>query len=105
VRITVSHNQSKQEVMRSVDRSFDDLFRGMSTIPVQFVDEKRTWEGSVLTFSLAAKMGFLSTPIRGTIAVTDKDLTVDLDLGLLERIIAPTRAREVLTNRVRGLLR
>jgi len=91
--------------MRSVDRSFDDLFRGISTIPVQFVDEKRSWEGSVLTFSLAAKMGFLSTPIRGTIAVTDKDLTVDLDLGLLERIIAPTQAREVLTNRVRGLLR
>lgn len=105
MRITVSHNQSKQEVMRSVDRSFDDLFRGISTIPVQFVDEKRSWEGSVLTFSLAAKMGFLSTPIRGTIAVTDKDLTVDLDLGLLERIIAPTQAREVLTNRVRGLLR
>ena len=91
--------------MRSVDRSFDDLFRGISTIPVQFVGEKRSWEGSVLTFSLAAKMGFLSTPIRGTIAVTDKDLTVDLDLGLLERIIAPTQAREVLTNRVRGLLR
>lgn len=103
MRITVSHNQSKEQVMRSVDRSFDDLFR-TTGIPVQFVDEKRNWQGSVLTFSMAAKMGFLSTPIRGTIEVTDRDLTIDADLGLLERIIAPN-AREVLISRVRGLLK
>ena len=103
MRITVSHNQPKEQVMRSVDRSFDDLFRGMG-IPIQFVDEKRSWQGSVLTFSMAAKMGFLSTPIRGTVEVTDRDLTIDADLGLRERIIAPN-ARELLNNRVRGLLK
>jgi hypothetical protein len=105
LRVTVSHNKPKEEVMRAVDRSFDDLFRGIGVIPLQFVDEKRSWQGSVLTFSVSAKMGIISAPIRGFVEVTDRDLTIDADLGILERIIAPAKAREVLTSSVRGLLK
>lgn len=105
MRITVSHTRSKEEVMRSVDRSFDDLFRNVGVIPLQFVDEKRSWQGSTLTFSLCAKMGPLSTAIKGTIEVTDRDLTIDADLGLLERLIPTSKAREAITSRVRGLLK
>lgn len=90
--------------MRSVDRSFDDLFRGIGMIPLQLVDEHRSWRGSTLTFSLSAKMGFVSTPIKGTIEVTDRDITIDADLGLFERLIPSTQAREAITSRVRGLL-
>ena len=28
MRVTVSHNGRKEEIKRSVDRSFDDLFKG-----------------------------------------------------------------------------
>jgi len=28
-------------------------------------------------------MGLLSTPIKGTVEVTDRDLTIDADLGIL----------------------
>ena len=104
MRITVSHTKSKTEVMRSVDRSFDDLFRGMGVIPIQFVGERRSWQGSTLTFSLSAKMGFVSTPMKGTIEVTDRDITIDADLGLLERLIPATKARDSIASRVRGLL-
>lgn len=90
--------------MRSVDRSFDDLFRGVGVIPIQFVDERRSWQGSTLTFSLSAKMGFVSTPMSGTIEVTDRDITIDADLGLLERLIPATKARDSITSRVRALL-
>jgi hypothetical protein len=105
MRVTVSHNKSKEEVMRAVDRSFDDLFRGMAGIPLQFVDEQRSWHGSTLTFSLSAKMGFISTPIRGTVEVTDRDITVDADLGMLERLIPQAKAQEALASGVRGLLK
>ena len=104
MRITVSHTRSKEEIIRSVDRSFDDLFRNIGVIPLQFADEKRSWHGSTLTFSLSAKMGPVSTPIKGSIEVTDRDLTIDADLGLLERFIPATRARHAITSRVRGLL-
>jgi hypothetical protein len=104
LRVTVSHNKPKQEVMRAVDRSFDDLFRNIGVIPLQFVDEKRSWQGSLLTFSVSAKMGIISVPIRGTVEVTDRDITIDADIGVLERLLGLGKTREVLTDRVRGLL-
>ncbi|MGI8961422.1 MAG: hypothetical protein ACR2IV_17005 [Bryobacteraceae bacterium] len=90
--------------MRAIDRSFDDLFRGIAVIPIQFVCEQRRWEGSTLTFSLSAKMGILRNRIAGSIQVTDKDLTIDVDLGLIGRLIPTTRARKAINTRIRGLL-
>lgn len=90
--------------MQSVDRSFDELFRGVGSIPIQFVSERRSWQGSTLNFSIAAKMGFINTPIKGTVEVTDRDITIDADLGLLERLIPVAKAQAVVTSRIRGLL-
>ena len=104
MRITVSHTRPKQEVIQSVDRSFDELFRGMGGVPIQLVPGQKKWSGSTLNFSLTAKMGFLSTPIKGIIEVTDKDLTIDADLGLLEKLIPQVKAREAIATKVRGLL-
>jgi hypothetical protein len=104
MRITISHTKSKEEVTRAVDRSFDSLFRGIGIVPLQFVEERRSWQGSTLTFSVSAKMGIVSTPIKGTIEVTDRDLTIDADLGLLERLIPATKTRESIRNRVQKLL-
>jgi hypothetical protein len=105
MRITVSHNRSKEEVIQSVDRSFNDLFQGMGAIPVKLVQEQKSWQGSTLTFALTAKMGLLSTPIKGTIEVTDRDITIDADLGILERMIPVKKAQEVIGQHVRGLLK
>ena len=104
MRITVSHNKPKQEVMRAVDQSFDDLFRGIGVLPLQIVNEKRAWNASTLTFSFDAKAGFLSTPIKGTVEVTDKDVTVDADLGLLEKLFPAKQASAAIEGKIRGLL-
>ena len=104
MRITVSHNKPKQEVMRAVDRSFDDLFRGVGILPLQIVNEKRVWNGSTLNFTFDAKAGFLSTPIKGFVQVTDQDVTVDADLGLLERLLSAKKASAAIEGRVKGLL-
>jgi hypothetical protein len=105
MRITVSHNRAKEEVISSVDRSFNHLFQGIGVLPLQLVQEHRSWQGSTLTFALNAKMGLISTPIKGTVEVTDRDLTIDVDLGILERLIPTKKAHEMITNRVRGLLK
>lgn len=91
--------------MRAVDRSFDDLFRGISILPLQIANEQRRWQGSVLTFSFTAKMGLLSSGIKGIVEVTDQDVTIDADLGLLERILSGKGARATLEGRIRGLLK
>ena len=89
--------------MRTVDRSFGDLFQGTG-LPVQLVDPQKSWQGSTMTFSVTAKMGFLSTLIKGTVEVTDRDITIDADLGMLERFVPAERARDMIGSRVRGLL-
>lgn len=105
MRITVSHNRKKEDVIQTVDRSFNDLFQGIGALPVQLVQEHKSWQGSILTFALTAKMGLLSTPIKGTVEVTDRDITIDADLGILERMIPAKKAQAVLTDHVRGLLK
>jgi hypothetical protein len=104
VRITIAHNRTKAAVVQSVDRSFYQLFQAPELHGVKLKDVSRNWQGSTLTFGLTAKMGLFSTPIKGTIEVTDTDITIDADLGMLERLVPAATAREILTSRVRGLL-
>ena len=104
MRVTVSHNRRKEEIMRSVDRSFDDLFKGFGTVSLQIVNESKKWTGSRMDFSFQAKMGIVSSPIKGFVDVTDKEVTVDADLGWLERLIPAKRAQAAIEGRVKGLL-
>ena len=104
MRVTVSHNRRKDEIMRSVDRSFDDLFQGLGTVPIEIVNESRKWTGSRMDFSFNAKVGIVSTPIKGFVDVTDKDVTVDADLGWLERLIPAKQTQAAIEGRVKGLL-
>ncbi len=103
MRITIAHNKPKQEVVDSIDRGFDDVFR-MEGLPVKLVMEQKNWQSSTMTFALNAKIGFMSSPIKGTIAVTDRDVTIDADLGMFERFVSEDKAREVLSTRFKGLL-
>lgn len=105
MRITVSHSRPKEQVKAAVDHSFDELFRGVTVIPLQITNEQRNWNGDTLKFSFSASVGFLNTPIKGTVEVTERDLTIDADLGLLERLLPGTRARPVLEEKIRGLLK
>jgi hypothetical protein len=92
MRITISHNRSKAEIIESVDRSFNEMLQGVAGLPVRLVVEERSWQGSILSFSLTAKLGLLGTPIKGTVEVTDQDVTVDADLGLLNRLVPENTA-------------
>jgi hypothetical protein len=57
-----------------------------------------------MDFSFDAKVGLVSTPIKGFVDVTDKDVTVDADLGWLERLIPSRQAQAAIEGRVKGLL-
>jgi hypothetical protein len=105
MRITISHERTKAEVMQSVDRSLNDILHGPSGLPIKLTIERRNWEGSTLTFAATAKIAFMSTPIKGTVEVTDHDLTVDADLGMLNKLIPENAARDLIGSRIKGLLK
>jgi len=104
MRITITHSRTKAEIIAAIDRSFNDAFQGAAGLPVQVSVEQKSWAGSILTFALKAKMGFVSTPIKGTVEVTDHDVIVDADLGMLNRFISEDKVRDVLGSRVKKLL-
>ena len=103
MRITITHNKPKQEVVDSIDRGFDDVFR-MEGLPVKLVMEQKNWQGSTMTFALNAKIGFMSSPIKGTIDVSDRDVTIDADLGMFERFVSEEKVRGALSTQFKGLL-
>jgi hypothetical protein len=103
--VTVSHNRCVEDVKRSVDRSFDEIFTGLPTGPIQITDEQRTWNACTLAFSFTARAAFMAVPIRGTILVEAKLVTIDVDLpGFLNQLISEQRLKMAVENRVRGLL-
>jgi hypothetical protein len=105
MRITISHNRSKADVIASVDRSFDDMFNDVAGLPVKITVEQKTWQGSTLNFQLTAKWGMLGTPVKGTVEVTDHNLTIDADLGMLERLVPEKTVREMIETKAKGLLK
>jgi len=104
MRVTVSHNKPKQQVKGAVDHSMGQLFGGIGSGLVEFSEHHREWNGDTLAFSLVAKMGFIRSPLKGTVFVTDTDLTVDLDLGLLDKLIPQETVRNHIQGRIAGLL-
>ena len=104
MRVTVSHNGRKEEIMRALDRSFDDLFKGFTAVPLQISNESRKWTGSRMDFSFNANMGIVGAPIKGFVDVTDKDVTIDADLGWLERLFPAKQAHAALEQRIKALL-
>jgi hypothetical protein len=79
MRITVAHNRTKAAAIESVDRSFNEMFQEAAGLPVRLAVKQKSWQGSTLSFQLTAKMGLFSTPIKGTVEVTDRDLIVSAE--------------------------
>jgi hypothetical protein len=105
MRITVTHKKTQQEVVKIVDDSAEQVFRGMPGSPIQIVDYRKSWDGSLMHFSFVAKMGFLTTPLRGTVLVTERDVTVEFELpALLKSFIPEQKIEESMKSRIRGLL-
>lgn len=102
MRIIVPHHRSRQEVIQTIDKSLDELLQ--QSLPVKLVVQQRTWEGSTLAFSVAAKMAFISSTVKGTIEVTDTEVIIDVDLGMFQSFVSQEKAQEVIGARVRGLL-
>ena len=105
MRVIIPHDRPKQEMKASVERSLDQLFRGFNLGVIELIEQRKQWSVDTMTFSLTAKFGILRTPIAGSALVTDKEVVLDVDLGLLGKLIPEESARTQIADRVRGLLK
>jgi hypothetical protein len=101
MRVIVPHTRSvdaaKQDVEQAVDKLAVINFPGA----VAFTGIEKNWTGTTLNFSLHAAIGPLRSPIRGFAIVSDRDITIDIDLPKFLTALMPERTLE---STVRGLL-
>jgi Putative polyhydroxyalkanoic acid system protein (PHA_gran_rgn) len=102
MRVTVSHNKSKEEVRRAAEQAVDQLLRETPPALMQITDVRKQWDGPLLRFWLTARMAILKNPIQGSIEVTDRDLTVDVDLGMLNALFPEQKVRKTIEDQLRG---
>jgi hypothetical protein len=103
--VIIPHDGPKQEMKDSVERSVDQLFTGFNLGVIEFTDQVKRWSLDTMAFSLTAKVGFLRTPIVGSALVTDTQVVLDVDLGLLGKLVPEEIARTLIGGRAKGLLR
>jgi len=104
MRITIAHSKGQQQMIQIVDQAFDDAFRGLLPGPLTLTGQQKSWQGPVMKFSLIARLGFIKNPISGTVEVTERDVTLDADLGMLGNLIPAQEVRSNLETRLRKLL-
>ena len=105
MRVIIPHSDPKEQAKAAVERSIVQVFTGFNLGPIEFVNQHKEWSGDTMTFSLTAKLGFLQTPIRGSALVTASEVILDVDLGLLGKLIPEGAARSQIADRVKGLLK
>jgi hypothetical protein len=104
MRISISHSKTRQEAIKIIDEGTDKFMQGVAG-PVQITDQRKSWNGSKMDFGFTGRMGPFSTPMNGTVEVTDTDIIIDVELpGILKNFLPEEKVRTEVQNRVRGLL-
>jgi len=58
-----------------------------------------------MNFAFTGKWGFMKVPLKGTVLVTDKDITIDCDLpAFLSNLIPEEKMTAQVQTRVKALL-
>ena len=103
--IIIPHHKTKQELIGSIDKAADGLFANGVGGSVQLVDPKKQWDDSTMSFSLTGRMGFISVPLAGTVAVDDANVTVECELPpMIKNFICETKARAGIEQKMKEIV-
>lgn len=105
MRVIIPNKKGVEETKRIVERSTEDLFRSAAGGIVQIANVQKTWSGDTMSFSFNAAVAFVSVPIQGTVAVTEKEVVIDVALPEAFRHLIPEdKLKSGIETRIRGLL-
>jgi hypothetical protein len=104
MRVSVSHNKTQEEALRIVRETADKLL-AQSAGSVKVTDIRQEWDGPRMAFSMRAAVGFLRTPIQGTVEVTPDEVIIDCRLpGLVSKFVPEQSLQSALETKVRAML-
>ena len=102
--VIVPHYSTQAVVIRRLDEGSDKLLGG-GIKNVEIVDQQKTWDGSVMSFSFTGKLGYISVPLAGTFSVDEKNVTLDCELPpLVKNFLGEEKFRNLMEENVRGIV-
>jgi hypothetical protein len=104
MRVTVAHDIGQAEAIRRVDKGVDHLLKSAGSAGVEIRNLERSWDANTLTFSFTGKMGPFTAPIRGIVLVAERDLTIDVDLGIVAKFMPEDKIRRDIEAGARKML-
>jgi len=104
MRVTVSHDKGRTEATRLVDEGSSRLLESTGGAGVEIRGLQKSWDSNTLNFSFTGKMGPFTAPIRGSVIVNEKDLTIDVDLGIVEKFLPEDKIRRDIEAGARKML-
>ncbi|MES1257592.1 MAG: hypothetical protein ABUS51_04145 [Acidobacteriota bacterium] len=103
--VIIPHHKTKQEVVRTIDQAADGLFANGAGGSVQLVDPKKQWVDSTMSFSLTGRMGFISVPLAGTVAVDDVNVVVECELPpMIRNFVGETKVRSGIEQKMKEIV-
>ena len=104
MKVVIAHGKTQDQAILAVDKSANDLF-DLGGGSVSLTDQKKTWDGPLMDFSLVARVGFIALPISGMVTVDDTNVTVDAELpSLVKTFVGEDKIRNGVERKVRAML-
>ncbi len=103
--VTVAHSKSKEDTVKIIDQSIGNLIHSIPAGSVKIIDQERTWNGSTMSFSFKGRKGIFVTTIRGTVAVTDNDVTIDAEIpGIIKTFVSDQSISDAVKAKAKEIL-
>jgi hypothetical protein len=104
MRVVVAHHSTQQAAMGALDGASDGLL-GAGIKNILIVDQQKIWDGPVMKFSFTGKLGFISIPLAGTVAVDDTNVTLECELPpLVKNLLGEETFRVMMEDNVRAMV-
>jgi hypothetical protein len=105
VTATIPHLKTRQEIVSRLDQATDEIFANGIGSSVAIADPHKEWTDSTMAFSLTAKVGFISVPLAGTVAVDDSNVTVECDLPpMVKNFVGEAKAQAAVEKEIGKLI-
>ncbi len=102
--IIVAHDSTQQAAIKTIDDAANKLMAGTGNASIKVVDQKKSWDGPKMSFSLTGKVGFISVPLTGTLTVDDKNVTLECELPpMVKNFVGEDKARAMVEEKLKAL--
>jgi hypothetical protein len=103
--VVTPHHSTEQATISVLDKAADQLLAGGGNKNVEIVEQKKSWDGPVMSFSFTGKVGFISVPMAGTVAVDETNVTVECELpSLVKNFMGEAKIQAMVEEKIRALV-